>query len=67
MFYHVVIKGSRAVWVQAARSKYDAQQTVENLTKRSAYERTDTEPYSVRSFWTKAGAAAFIKQSLGCQ
>lgn len=67
MFYHVVIKGDRAVWMQAARSKLHAQQAVKDLTKRSAYERTDTEPYSVRSFWTKAGAAAFIKQSLGCQ
>ena len=67
MFYHVVVKGKEAVWIQAARSKYDAQQAVINLTKRSAYERTDSEPYSVRSFWTKAGAAAFIKQSLGCQ
>mgnify|MGYP000314746562 CR=1 FL=1 len=67
MFYHVVIKGKNAVWIQAARSKSDAQQAVINLTVRSAYERTDAEPFSVRSFWTKAGAAKFIKQSLGCQ
>lgn len=66
MFYHVVVKGNRAVCIQAARSKSDAQQAVINLTVRSVYERTDTEPFSVRSFWTKAGAAAFIKQSLGC-
>ena len=67
MFYHVVIKGDRAVWLQAARSSFDAYQAVQDLTKQSAYELTDEEPYSVRSFWTKAGAAAFIKQSLGCQ
>lgn len=67
MFYHVVVEGKKAVWLQAARSKLHAQQAVEDLTKRSAYERADAEPYSVRSFWTKAGAAAFIKQSLGCQ
>ena len=66
MFYHVVIKGDQAVWMQAARSRLHAQQAVEDRAKRSAYERTDDEPFSVRSFWTKAGAAKFIKQSLGC-
>ena len=65
MLYHVVIRGSKAHWIQAGRSRFDAWQAVKDLTNRSAYEKTDDRPYSFRSFWTKAGAAAFIKQSLG--
>ena len=67
MFYHVVVKGDRAVWIQAARSRCAAHQAVKDLTKRSAYEKKNDGPYSIRSFWTKADAAAFIKQSLGYQ
>ena len=67
MFYHVVVEGDRAVWIQAARSKCAAHQAVKDLTKRSAYEKKNDASYSIRSFWTKDAAATFIKQSLGCK
>jgi len=64
MLYHVVVKGERAIWIQAARSRCAAHQAVKDLTQRSAYEKKSDGPYSVRSFWRKSAAAAFIKQSL---